>query len=582
MRSKREFGFASLREWDFARRLLQRIGLGNVAARMKEILVIGHKNPDTDAICSAIGYAEFKRQTGLKNAVAARCGDTNDRIDFVLKTFGVPAPRFVSDVSPKIRDVMQSEVISVSPDSTVAEALALLEDRNVRSLPVLNTDLTCRGLLSLYKMSKFFFPVLNRLMDSRRVVASVRNLAKTLNAKTLVASEADREEDLVLMVGAMSLDSFAKRLPNYPRERILVVVGDREEIQRLAIREGVRVLVVTGGLKVEKTIIDEARRQSVSLLLSPHDSATTAMLIRAAITVVHMVHENFLTFREDQLLSETEVQAAASTFQVFPVLDHHRRTVGILSKSDFLKKVERQLILVDHNELSQAVRGADTVQILEVIDHHRIGTLSTVQPILFRNEPVGSTSTIVADCFLRENLDIPRPIAGLLLAGLVSDTLNLTSPTTTERDVAVLMRLQKLTGVDATQFTEKLFASGSVLISKPAAQAIATDCKEYVEQEKTFSVAQIEEIGFDQFWKRKTEVLAALENYRREKNYFFSCLLVTDVVNQNSILAISGQESFLKHIDFPEMEEGLYELNDVVSRKKQLLPYLTHCLEQTT
>ena len=548
---------------------------------MKEILVIGHKNPDTDAICSAIGYAEFKRQTGLKNAVAARCGDTNDRIDFVLKTFGVPPPRFVSDVSPKIRDVMQSEVISVPPDATVAEALALLEDRNVRSLPVLNADRTCRGLLSLYKMSKFFFPVLNRLMDSRRVVASVRNLAKTLNAKTLVATEADLEEDLILMVGAMSLDSFAKRLPNYPRERILVVVGDRDEIQRLAIREGVRVLIVTGGLKVEKATIDEARRQSVSLLLSPHDSATTAMLCRAAITVVHMVHENFLTFREDQLLSETEAQAAASTFQVFPVLDHHRRTVGILSKSDFLKKVERQLILVDHNELSQAVRGADTVQILEVIDHHRIGTLSTAQPILFRNEPVGSTSTIVADCFLRENLDIPRPIAGLLLAGVVSDTLNLTSPTTTERDVAVLMRLQKLTGVDATQFTEKLFASGSVLIAKPAAQAITADCKEYVEQEKTFSVAQIEEIGFDQFWKRKTEVLVALEDYRREKSYFFSCLLVTDVVNQNSFLAISGQESFLKHIDYPEIEEGLYELNDVVSRKKQLLPYLAHCLEQT-
>ena len=563
------------------RRLLHGARLITFAAGMKEILVIGHKNPDTDAICSAIGYAEFKRQTGLKNAVAARCGDTNDRIDFVLKTFGVPAPRFVSDVSPKIRDVMASKVVSVSPEATVAEALALLEDRNIRSLPVLDADHTCRGLLSLYKMSRFFFPVLNRLLDTRRVVATLRNLAKALNARTLFAVKPDVEEDLILMVGAMRLESFAKRLPHYPRERLLVVVGDREEIQRLAIKERVRAVVVTGGLKVEKAVLAEARRNEVSMLLSPHDSATTAMLCRAAITVMHMVHEKFLTFREDQLLSETKAMAATSQFQSFPVLDHHRRMVGILSKSDFLKKVERQLILVDHNELSQAVRGADTVQILEVIDHHRIGTLSTAQPILFRNEPVGSTSTIVADCFFRADLDIPRPIAGLLLAGVVSDTLNLTSPTTTERDVAVLMRLQKLTGVDATEFTEKLFASGSLLISKPAEQAITTDCKEYVEQGKTFSVAQIEEIGFDQFWKRKKEVLSALNAYRQEKKYYFSCLLVTDVVNQNSVLAIAGDEKFLKHIDYPELEDGLYELNEVVSRKKQLLPFLAHCLEKT-
>jgi manganese-dependent inorganic pyrophosphatase len=262
------------------------------------------------------------------------------------------------------------------------------------------------------------------------------------------------------------------------------------------------------------------------------------------------------------------------------VHDAAGRTVGILSKSDFLKKVNRQLILVDHNELSQAVHGADQVEVVEIIDHHRIGTLTTSQPILFRNEPVGSTSTIVADCFFRYGVEMPREIAGLLLAGLISDTLNLTSPTTTERDAQILKRLEEIAGVQAGEFTEKLFASGSVLTSLPVPEAIVADCKEFEEQGVTFSVAQIEELGFDQFYKRKADVLAALEEYRARKDYFFSALLVTDVVTNSSLLLIKGAPGFIRQIDYPAVEEGIYELAGIVSRKKQLLPYLTHCLKK--
>ena len=547
---------------------------------MSEVLVIGHRNPDTDSICSAIGYAAFKQRTGLPNAVAARCGDTNDRIDFVLKTFWVPPPKFVADVAPKVRDVMQANVISVPPDATVAEALTMMDEGNLRALPVLDHERHCRGLVSVFKTSKFFFPASNQLFHSRRVLATVRNLSRTLGGKMIYATDPDHEDDLIMMIGAMSLESFTQRLQNYPREKIIVIVGDRLEVQRLAVRERVRVVVVTGGLPIDPTIIADAQRNEVSLVLSPHDTATTAMLCRAAIKVAHMVDEHFLSFREEESLADIEAVAAASHFLAFPVLDPQRRTVGILSKSDFLKKVERQLILVDHNELSQAVHGADQVEILEIIDHHRIGNLTTHHPILFRNEPVGSTSTIVADCFFQHGVELPPSIAGLLLAGLVSDTLNLTSPTTTARDVAILARLEKLADINATAFTEKLFASGSVLTSKPAPQAITTDCKEYIELERTFSVAQIEEIGFDQFWKRKVEVLAALEDYRRAKGYFFAALLVTDVVLQTSLLLVAGSESFLRAIDYPEKEPGIYELEDVVSRKKQLLPYLTHALAQ--
>ena len=547
---------------------------------MSEVLVIGHRNPDTDAICSAIGYAEFKRRTGMPVAVAARCGDTNDRIDFVLHTFGMPAPRFVADVAPKVRDVMQPKVLSVTPDSTAAEALGLMDEHNIRFLPVLDAKRTCRGLLSLFKLSKFLFPAANRLIDSRRVLSSLENLSHTLGGTMLVMQDAEREEDLILMIGAMSLESFAERLENYPREKLAVVVGDRCDIQNLAIREGVRVLIVTGGLGVEPKTLEMSKKKGVSLISSPHDTATTAALCRAAVAVRHMLNEDFLSMREDASLATVRASAAASGFAAFPVVDANGRTVGVMSKTDFLKTVQSRLILVDHNELSQAVLGADQVEIIEIIDHHRIGTLTTHQPILFRNEPVGSTSTIVADCFFRQAIEMPKKIAGLLLAGLVADTLNLTSPTSTARDAEVLAKLEKIAEVNARAFTEKLFASGSLLTLKPAPQAVTTDCKEYHEGAATFSVAQIEEIGFDQFAKRKDELLAALTEYQRHHGYLFSALMVTDVTRQCSMLLVAGTKRFLERIDYPKVEPGIFELREVVSRKKQLLPYLTHCLQR--
>lgn len=545
---------------------------------MSEILVIGHRNPDTDSICSAIAYADFKHRIGFRDVVAARCGEVNERTQFVLRTFSVPPPLFVADVSPKVRDVMQSNVISVPPRTTAVDALAVMDERNIRVLPVLDPERHCLGLLSVFKASKFFFPAPNRIFDSRRVLASVRTLARTLGAKMICAFEPDREEDLVLMVGAMKAASFASRLPNYAPEKIIVVVGDREDIQHLAVEGRVRVIVVTGGLEVSPEISELARRNEVTLLLSPHDSATTAMLCRSSITVEHVLRQDFLTFRADERLREVQSVAAASSFQAFPVLDDDQRVVGMLSKSDFLKKIDRKLILVDHNELSQAVLGAEQVEILEIIDHHRIGAFSTSQPILFRNEPVGSTSTIIADGYLRHGVPLTPSIAGLLLAGLVSDTLNLTSPTATKRDADILAWLEQQSGVNAAEFTQQLFSSGSVLVSQPPERAITTDCKEYVEAGRRFSVAQIEELGFDVFWRSQAAIRSALEEYRTANGYLFSALFITDVVAQSSLLILAGPERFIGAVKYPEAAPGVFELDGIVSRKKQLLPYLTATL----
>ncbi len=547
---------------------------------MREVLVIGHRNPDPDAICSAIGYAEFKRRTGMTEAVAARCGDTNERIDFILGAFGVPAPRFVPDVAPRVGDVMETNVVSVGPDATATEALGLMDNANVRVLPILDPGRRCLGLVSVWKASKFFFPEAGSRFGSRRVVGTLRGLARALGGKLICAFEPDQQEDLILMIGAMRAASFGERLQSsdYEPQRLLVVVGDRNDIQELAVRARVRALIVTGGLAVAEEVVEAARRNEVSLIISPFDTATTAMMCRAAVPVRYLQDESFLSFHRDDPTRRVQERATGSSFPAFPVLDDEGRVVGMLTKSDFLKPVERKLILVDHNELSQAVSGADQVEILEIIDHHRIGALRTATPILFRNEPVGSTSTIVADCFFRYGVELPRPMAGVLLSGLVADTLNLTSPTTTARDREVLGQLERIAGVKAGEFTDKLFASGSILVSQPTEQAITADCKEYAESGRKFSVAQIEEIGFSNFHERKEAVKRALAEYCRSRGYYFSALFVTDVVECTSLLLVAGAAEFQESIDYPELEPGIYEMTGVVSRKKQLLPYLTHQL----
>src|SRR5882672_8517377 len=237
---------------------------------MNEVYVIGHRNPDTDAICSALGYAEFKRRTGMPEAVAARCGDTNDRIDFVLKTFGVAPPRFVSDVSPKVRDVMGRNLVNVLSDTPIVEALATMDEHNIRVLPVLDEDRHCAGMVSVFKISQFYLPGMHRLFESRRVLSSIVGLTRSLGATVVHAVKPRHEEDLILMIGAMSLDSFRERLLTYDPAKLVVVVGDRQDIQQLAIEHRVRCLVVTGGLEVLPELEAMARRFDVSMLLSPH------------------------------------------------------------------------------------------------------------------------------------------------------------------------------------------------------------------------------------------------------------------------------------------------------------------------
>ena len=297
-------------------------------------------------------------------------------------------------------------------------------------------------------------------------------------------------------------------------------------------------------------------------------------------TAERMIEAEYQSFHADTLLDEARRLAAHSAAFVFPVLDDDGALVGILSKSDFLKEIPRELILVDHNELAQAVRGADKVPIVEILDHHRLGGFASDTPILFWNNPVGSTSTIVALCYQQLGIPIEPRIAGLLMAGVISDTLNLTSPTATPVDCTVLDRLAKIAGVDPDQLAEQIFSVGSPLLTMTPEQAISADSKPYVENGHHFIVAQIEELTFAHFPEKRDALLDALAAQFKREKLLFTALLVTDITDQTSLLLVQGDEAFVQTIDYPQRGPHIWELVGVVSRKKQLLPYLLNCFER--
>jgi len=538
-------------------------------------VVIGHKNPDMDSICSAIAYAAFKRATGMENVIAARCGHTNERIDFGLKKFGFEPPVFVHDVHPRVEDVMEHEVVCAHVNAPVYEAMTRIGEKRFRGLPVVDGDRHCVGIVSGFKIGQYLFPPLDRISSTRVVEASLTAIRESVHGKLIAGEDNDEVRPHLLVVAAMHTTTFQKRLAQLDAKSTVLIVGDRWNIQEISIQAGVRALLITNGAIPRKNVVLAAREKGVPLMVSPHDTATTVLLARAAVTAGQMLVSDFKSVTPDLPLREARHEVAMSSQFAFPVLGPDGRLEGILSKSDFLKDVPRQLILMDHNELTQAVTGAEEVPIIEIIDHHRIGVAPTHQPILFLNRPVGSTSTIVANCYQQAGLPIPPPVAGILMCGLISDTLNLSSPTTTDVDRNVLGELSKITGITPGDLASEIFSVGSPLLTLSPEQVITADCKEYTERGARFSVSQIEELSFSHLHEQQTALIGALESYRAANNYLFSSLLVTDVNTQNSVLLVRGAASFTRLIDFSEEGPSAWKLDGVVSRKKQLLPYLT-------
>ncbi len=543
------------------------------------IYVIGHKNPDTDAICSAIGYADYLRRTDRPDAEAAACGDPNARTRMALERAGVETPKILLDVRPRAGRICRRDIVSCKEDESLDDVYDRMRRHKLRAIPVLDKQGGLGGMCSLLDLLELLLPDSDDPIDNRNISSSMARIAKVIRGKFQCGVDVERDEELTLMVGAMSADNFTKRMRQFPSAGLIVVSGDRPTVQLPALEYGVRGLIITGGYDLSPGLLGMARENGVTVLCSPLDTATTTLLIRSAKRITKAIATDYLSFTEDALLRDIRQQVRQTSQVLFPVFGDQRNLVGVFSKSDLVNPDPVRLILVDHNEIGQAVTGADEADILEVIDHHRVGGgLISREPIRFHNEPVGSTCTIVARFYRSQGLTPDAPVAYCLAAGMISDTLKLTSPTTTDTDRAMLAWIAGAAGIDIDRFAADFFAAGSALELYSPAKAVRLDCKDYEVQGWRFAVAQVEENGLDRFWQRKPEIEAALDELVVEGSYHFVCLMITDITRQNSLLLVRGDRMFIAAVDYPPREDRLFEMGSVVSRKKQLLPHIMSLL----
>lgn len=533
--------------------------------------VIGHKNPDTDSICSAIALAELKAREGAENVVAARAGDVNPQTSFILDYFDVQPPRYLPNVYPKASDIMTGGVITVSEETPLLKVMEIMREEKVRFVPVLDPGGRPRGILTLMDLAKKYL-VKIEAESAREVKTSLKNIMEALGGTVVLDYMGDSELTLSIFVGAMAEDSFRAILEWENPPECAIVVGDRYGIQRASIEKGVGLLIVTGGFAVKEDLLEEARKNRVTVLSSPLDSATTALLLRLSTPAYRLADPEFETVLPDEFVEEIKFKVAGANGVV--VLDADGVMLGVITKSNLLKPSGTNLILVDHNELSQAVDGADRVNIIEVVDHHRIGNFQSPSPIPFICEPVGSTSTLVSELFRRKGAGIEKKTAGLLLGGVLSDTVILKSPTTTERDREAVRWLEDKSGLDHVAFGSEIFAATSSLKKRGPEAVVNGDYKVFEARGRKFGVGQVETIGFDEFYEEKERLVKELEKAREKKDLKLSALLVTDIVMGTSLLLAVGEKEVIYKLDYPRVEDGVYELKNVLSRKKQVVPHI--------
>lgn len=545
--------------------------------REPRIFVSGHRNPDIDSIASAYALAELRRRQGVKQITAVRPGMLPERAAWLFKRFGVKPPDSRNDIHVRLSDMADDRVPVVEADTTLLDAVTVLKDSAMPRLPVVEKDKTFLGMLSpLTLLSK----LLNVGCDSensltgRRVHSSIRLVRQVLNAENLTCFEDDAIQDFCVYVAAMSQDNFEKHLPQTHHE-LAVIAGDRPEIHIRALARPIRLLIVTGNCPVEKLIVDEAEKRRVTILRTPYDSASVIRRIKFSMPV------RFADFAEDSLvlsthdlLRDVRSDVLSAPEDVYPVIGDDAKLAGVVTKRHFNAPPPFRMILVDHNETAQGIPGLEEIPVIEVVDHHRIGMMPTAQPIKFTGDIVGSTCTLVAMMYRASGESLTPECAGILLGGVVSDTLNLRSPTTAPLDHRMCEWLEKISGVKGADLMADLMKLDSPLISKSAEEVINGDRKNYEDNHFRFAVAQVEENNLELLHQRLPELEQAVSEAVRKDSLDFFALLVTDPVRGNSELLMEGAPAILKRMPYSKAPDGIFLLPGVLSRKKQLLPQL--------
>lgn len=541
----------------------------------KTVYIIGHRNPDTDAVVSAVSYAKLKNLLGMPEYKAARAGHLNPQTSYIFDKFNVPRPEYLPDLIPKVKFFMQNEIQTVTEDSSIWESIALMEKNENRVMSVVDNDGKYCSLLHYSGFAKGVLSILNP-EKKHRFPTTIKLIQKTLNAQPIyIAGDADSTFKASIHVASSSIETFEKRLAAHSSEDIVVIASDRKDIHKICIEHKVKLLITTSNCVIDKELKSLAEKNGVSVIVSPYSTAPTSMLIAYSMPVSSIGDAAIKTVQVNDSVSKIKDILKDAHCKYLPVVDENSKVVGMISEHDLMKEPNIEVILVDHNELSQAVEGVEHYKIQEVVDHHRIGAISTKNPITFINRPVGSTSTQIAGMYQEYKIAIPKDIASLLLCGILSDTLILQSATTTNVDIEMAEYLSSITDLDIKELGNEILIAGSNISGREAGELVRQDLKEYSEGKVVYTVSQIEVGNTKEVLTRKEEFIKELEIECRSRKALFSCLLVTDITTLSSIMLIHSDPKFEQFINFPKQEDNAYYLQGVVSRKKQLIPLLT-------
>ena len=544
-----------------------------------KVVVIGHRNPDTDSICSAIAYAELKNRTSTLVCEPRRAGKMNQETEFVLKKFGVTPPRMCTDVNPKIRDVDYREMPGIPGSTSLRRAWKIMRDQQIDTLSITSADNELEGIITVKDLATANMDVFDTavLAKSR---TSYKNILETLNG-TMVVGDADA----VCTTGHIKIGTATPEMLESSVEKgDIVILSNRYESQLCAIEKEASLLIICNGAKVGRTIQRIADETGVAIMTTPVDTYAAGKLISQCAPIsYYMTRDNILKFTLVTPVADVLRVMAKVRHRYFPILDEDGKYCGMVSRRNVIALRKRRIILVDHNEATQAVEGFDQAEILEIIDHHRIGSLETSGPVYFRNQPVGCTATIVTQMYDENGVDIPPQIAGLLLAAILSDTLAFRSPTCTPVDENAAKRLAKIAGVDIEEFSTEMFEAGEKLDGKTPEEVFLQDFKVFMCGDIRFGVAQGSYMTRKNLQAAQALLQPYLEEARNKQNVEDLYMLLTDVPKEESVVICTGRyaaEVLSNGFESRPAADGSWTLPGVVSRKKQFIPAMMSAYQE--
>ena len=550
---------------------------GSMAQEERKIFIVGHKNPDTDSICSAIAYSNLKNKIGHHVYEPRRAGAINEETQFVLNYFGIEAPLLIEDVRTQVRDIEIRKTEGVARNISLKQAWSLMKKQNVVTLAIVRRK-RLEGLITIEDITKSYMEAYDSTILST-AHTQYSNIVETLEGTMLVGDMRAYYTKGKVLVAAANPDL----MENYIEENDLVILGNRYESQLCAIEMNAGCIVVCEGAPVSKTIRKLAEERGCTVIQTPFDTFTAARLINQSMPISYFMRsEKLVTFNTEDYIDDIRDTMAKLRHRDFPILDKEGRYMGMISRRNLLGMQKKRVILVDHNERTQAVSGVESAEIMEIIDHHRLGTIQTMGPVFFRNQPVGCTATIIYQMYQESGVEISREIAGLLCSAIVSDTLLFRSPTCTVMDQMAAQALAAIAQIDLEPYAKEMFAAGSNLSSKTAEEIFYQDYKKFSIEDKKIGVGQISSMNAGELESIEEKLKPYMEQIYSRKDADMLFFLLTNIIEESStILCVgSGAESLLDIAFRGTQTEGHCEIKGLVSRKKQFIPGLVTALQQ--